>query len=85
MTNVEMVNHQGEPGVNMQEESRPMEGGQVPVFGWNTFTTAIKQWIHMNHRSIAELTPIPRDDITMYNFIKEAPGWFTIMYAEYHP
>lgn len=39
----------------------------------------------MNRRNIAELTPIPRDDISMYNFINETPGWFAIIYAKYHP
>ena len=57
----------------------------VPVFGWATLTTAIKQMILMSRKNIEELTPIPRDDMSMYQFLKEAPGWFTIVYIGVHP
>jgi len=45
----------------------------------------VKNWILLNRKNIVELNQIPRDDLSTWEFIKNAPSWFYLPFLPISP
>ena len=57
----------------------------LPDVTEENFSTYIKDWILLQRKNIGELNKIPREDISAWKFVKEAPYWFFIPFLPVSP
>lgn len=57
----------------------------LPAVTYPNFETYVKNWILMQRANIQELSPIPRDDLSAWQFIQNAPSWFYLPFLPISP
>ena len=57
----------------------------LPDVTEENFMTYIKDWILRQRKNIGELNKIPREDLSAWKFVKEAPYWFFIPFLPVSP
>ena len=57
----------------------------LPDVTEQSFQTYLKDWILLQRRNIGELNKIPRDDLSAWKFVQEAPYWFFIPFLPVSP
>lgn len=57
----------------------------APDFTYDNFERYVKNWILQQRSNIAELNPVPRDDMGMWQFIQNAPSWFYLPFLKVSP
>ena len=55
---------------------------ELPGVTYNNYETYVKNWILQNRKNIAELNNIPRDDMSAWQFIQQAPSWFYLPWTK---
>ena len=51
----------------------------------SAFDSIVKNWILKHRKNIVELKQIPRDDLSAWEFIKNAPSWFYLPFVPASP
>ena len=49
-----------------------------PELTYQNYDAYVKPWVLNNRRNIAELSRVPRDDLSAWQFIQNAPNWFLL-------
>ncbi|MGF6562411.1 DUF6973 domain-containing protein [Erwinia aphidicola] len=56
-----------------------------PEVNESNYESTVKSWILNNRKNIAELSQIPRDDLSAMEFLIHAPAWFYLPYLPISP
>jgi urease subunit beta len=58
---------------------------QTPAVTRGNYDAYVKNWILQQRSNIAELSQIPRDDLSAWQFIQNAPAWFYLPFLPLAP
>jgi hypothetical protein len=58
---------------------------KAPAVTETNYSNYVKEWILMQRTNIAELSKIPRDDMSAWQFIQNAPSWFFLPFMPLSP